>query len=126
MPTQSKSMQELWQDSYLSSGNEAYLEDLYETYLDNPQAVSPEWRRYFESLLQRVARSAPDVSHAAVREQFLQLARESRRATVLGMESYQDQQQERVIELTNAYRRLGHLKANIDPLVCIQACIVQT
>ena len=29
---------------------------------------------------------------------------------------HQDQQQERVIELINAYRTLGHLQSNIDPL----------
>jgi len=116
MATHLKTMQELWQDSYLSSGNEAYLEDLYETYLADPQAVAPEWRQYFETLMQRVARSTPDVSHAAVREEFLRLARDSNRASVQGMESFQDQQQERVTELISAYRRLGHLKADIDPL----------
>ena len=34
---QQKSMQELWQDSYLSGGNDAYLEELYETYLKDPE-----------------------------------------------------------------------------------------
>jgi 2-oxoglutarate dehydrogenase E1 component len=116
MATQSKSMQELWQDSYLTSGNEAYLEELYEDYLNNPQSVAPEWRQYFENLLKRMSRTSPDVSHAAVREQFIQLARDSRRASAQGMESYHDQQQESVIEMINAYRRLGHLKADIDPL----------
>ena len=29
---------------------------------------------------------------------------------------YHDQQQEQVIDLIAAYRRLGHLQANIDPL----------
>ena len=116
MATQSKSMQALWQDSYLSSGNEAYLEDLYETFLSNPQAVSPEWRGYFEKLLQQMARNSPDVSHAAIREQFLELARNTARTVGQGMETAQDQRQESVIELINAYRRLGHLQANIDPL----------
>ena len=39
--TTAKTMQELWQDSYLASGNESYLEDLYETYLSDPQAALP-------------------------------------------------------------------------------------
>ncbi|VVC75941.1 2-oxoglutarate dehydrogenase E1 component [Aquicella siphonis] len=117
MTTQPRTMQELWQDTYLSSGNEAYLETLYENYLADPQSVAPEWRNYFEQLLQRVPRTSPDVSHAAIREQFLQLARESAKvAAVSGIETYHDQQQERVIELIAAYRRLGHLQANIDPL----------
>lgn len=120
MAMQSKTMQDLWQDSYLASGNEAYLEDLYETFLNNPQDVDQEWRNYFANLPRKQTQSggtSPDVSHAAVREHFLQLARNSARNVVVqGMESYQDQQQERVIELISAYRRLGHLQANIDPL----------
>lgn len=117
MSTQSRTMQDLLQDTYLSSGNEAYLEDLYDSYLADPQSVSPEWRNYFEQLLQRIPRPSPDVSHAAVREQFLQLARESARlVSVSGIETYHDQQQERVIELIAAFRRLGHLRADIDPL----------
>lgn len=117
LKTQSKSMQELWQDSYLASGNEAYLEDLYDSYLVNPENVAPEWQHFFNELTQQVSRPTSDVSHAAIREQFLQLARQSVRIlTVQGMESPHDQQQERVIELIAAYRRLGHLQANIDPL----------
>lgn len=116
MTAQSKTMQELWQDSYLASGNEAYLEELYESYLTNPQNVPPEWQTYFQQLSQRFPRSNPDVPHAAVREQFLQLARQSAKSAATSMEYYQDEQQERVIELIAAYRRLGHLQANIDPL----------
>lgn len=118
MATQSKSMQELWQDSYLTSGNEAYLEELYETYLANPQDVDAKWRQYFDNLAKKLPPpSGGDVSHSAVREQFLQLARQSARTlAVQGLDNYHDQQQERVIELIAAYRRLGHLQANIDPL----------
>lgn len=117
MTIQSKSMQDLWQDSYLSAGNEAYLEDLYEDYLANPQAVTPEWRHYFEELMQKMGRTAADVSHEAIKQEFLQLARNTARTlNVQGMESYQDERQERVLELINAYRRLGHLQAKIDPL----------
>lgn len=116
MAMQSKSMQELWRDSYLASGNEAYLEDLYETYLTDPGSLATEWRQYFDQLAERITRSAPEVPHAAIREQFLQLARQSARTTSQSMEAYPDQKQERVLELINNYRRLGHLAANIDPL----------
>src|SRR5436190_17872958 len=115
MTTQTKSMQDLWQDSYLAAGNEEYLESLYDAYLENPSSVSAEWQRYFDQLLQQMARVNPDVSHAAIREQFLQLAKESVRAPAAGMEIKYDQKQELVIELINAYRRVGHLHAEIDP-----------
>jgi 2-oxoglutarate dehydrogenase E1 component len=117
MSTQSKTMKELWKDSYLASGNEGYLEDLYETYLSDPGSIAPEWRNYFDQLTRSDASARPDVPHAAIREEFLQLARKSARTlAVQGLEGHQDQQQERVMELVNSYRRLGHLQANIDPL----------
>src|SRR5579872_7018205 len=116
MTTQSKTMQELWQDSYLA-GNEEYLEEMYEAWLGDPTSVAPEWNNYFNQLAKRLPRSTPDISHAAVREQFLQLARQSAKATaVSGIETHQDQKQDNVAELIAAYRRLGHLRANIDPL----------
>lgn len=115
MATQHKSMQQLWQDSYLTSGNESYLEELYETYLNNPQDVPAEWRNFFETLPQKVP--APDISHAAVRNHFLQLAKQSgKNYAVGGMDTIHDQLQEKVIELIAAYRRLGHLQASTDPL----------
>lgn len=117
MSTSTKSMQDLWRDSYLASGNEEYLEDLYENYLSDPSSVAPEWRSYFDGLLQQLSRQSPDVSHAAIREQFLELARNSARAVIpQTLDVYADQQQERIIELISAYRTLGHLQANIDPL----------
>ena len=98
MTTQSKTMQELWQDSYLASGNEEYLEEMYESWLADPTSVAPEWNDYFNQLTKRLPRSIPDISHAAVREQFLQLARQSAKATaVSGMETFQDQKQENVL-----------------------------
>lgn len=117
MATQTKTMQELWQDSYLGSGNEAYIEQLYDEYLASPDSVEPEWRRYFDSLTQQISRNQPDVSHEDVRQYFLQLARQSAKTLVVqGLGSVQDQQQELVIELITAYRRLGHLHAKTDPL----------
>lgn len=117
MSTQTKSMQELWQDSYLTSGNEEYLEELYEQFLQNPKSVAPEWENYFNSLARQMPRQQSDISHAAVREHFLQLARNPvRGANARTMDTAYDQRQERVIELISAYRRLGHLQAQIDPL----------
>jgi 2-oxoglutarate dehydrogenase E1 component len=117
MATQTKSMHELWKDSYLTSGSEEYIEELYEEYLQQPQNVAPEWREYFDKLANQISRQQPDVSHAAIREQFLQMARHPSRGTSSRQqESAYDIRQERIIELIGAYRRLGHLQAQIDPL----------
>lgn len=115
-----KTMQDLWKDSYLGSGSEAYLEDLYENYLADPESIAPEWQTYFNKLRQQSPATA-DVSHAAIQKEFKQLARLSANRQAMSVEPYQGQQQERVIELIAAYRRLGHLQANIDPLQLTKA-----
>ncbi len=112
MNVKQKSMQELRKDSYISAENDTYLENLYETYLDNPEAVSAEWRNYFAQLA-----GANDVSHADIRHYFQQLAQTSAKMNMTqGVDLHHERQQEKVIDLINAYRRLGHLRADIDPL----------
>ena len=41
-------MKQFLDNSYLFGGNAPFIEDLYEKYLVNPQAVSEEWREYFD------------------------------------------------------------------------------
>ena len=40
----------LQRSSLLDGGNVAYLESLYETWLQDPDAVAPHWRDYFGAL----------------------------------------------------------------------------
>lgn len=117
MTTETKSMQDLWQDSYLASGNEAYIEEQYEKYISNSNDLSPEWRQYFDKLTRLMPRTTPEISHAAVQDEFLELAKHAGKyAPSNGSNSYHEEQQERAIELIEAYRMLGHLQANTDPL----------
>ncbi len=44
------SMEQQLSTSHLSGGNAAYVEDLYEAYLKDPNEVPPEWRDYFDRL----------------------------------------------------------------------------
>src|SRR3990167_6172584 len=113
MKTKQRSMQELWKDSYLSGGNDTYLEELFETYLQTPDQVAPEWQAYFKQLSQ----GQTDVSHAAIRDYFSQLVKRRPNGAVLGgTDTRRQRQQEKVINLIAAYRNFGHLQANIDPL----------
>ncbi len=107
-----RSMQELQKDSYLSGGNDAYLESLYETYLKTPEEVAPEWQAYFAKL----AASSQDVSHEDIRHYFAELARAPAKRYAAGNNSMHEHMQERVIDLISAYRSFGHLRAKIDPL----------
>ena len=43
-------MQQSQGNSYLFGGNAAYVEELYESYLNNPGSVSDEWRDYFDQM----------------------------------------------------------------------------
>ena len=43
-------MQQFLRSSHLSGGNAAYIEDLYETYLHDPNGVPEQWRSFFDSL----------------------------------------------------------------------------
>ncbi len=110
---QQKSMNEWWDNSYLSGDNDAYLEGLYETYLHSPDEVSPEWRDYFKQLGQ-----STDVSHADIRHYFAEMAKRPRAipSTGQGEDSVYQKKQEKIIDLVAAYRSLGHLQARIDPL----------
>ena len=44
------SMGEFWESSHVSGGHSAYLESLYEQYLEDPSQLSSEWKRYFDNL----------------------------------------------------------------------------
>ncbi len=113
---QLRSMQDLYQDSYLSGGGDEYLEELYDTYLKNPDELSAEWLNYFRQM----APSSADVSHTDIKKHFLQMAREpkvaSAQGSLQGIDAHHQVQQEKVINLITAYRSFGHLHANIDPL----------
>ena len=41
---------EIEQTAFLYGGNSAFIEDLYARYLDDPAAVDPSWRAYFDEL----------------------------------------------------------------------------
>ncbi len=107
-------MKEYQLSSYLSANNAAYIEELYETYLKNPDALDQGWRHYFKSLIP--AGVSAEVSHFDLREQFRALAKQPKYAVSTKAASQRDEQQEAVDELIGAYRRFGHLNAAIDPL----------
>jgi 2-oxoglutarate dehydrogenase E1 component len=104
------SLREAWDQAYLSDGNMAYVDSLYEDYLLNPNSVTDEWREIFQRI-QSEKGDAADVSHRQIREYFLQRAKSN--APVVNVVADQQMQ---VTELVNAYRRNGHLEANLDPL----------
>ncbi|RDH82362.1 MAG: 2-oxoglutarate dehydrogenase E1 component [endosymbiont of Galathealinum brachiosum] len=115
------SMQDLWENSMLDAGSAAWLEGLYESYLQNPNNVDTNWREYFGTL-PRINGALKDTNHSDVREQFRRIT-EQRSGTLLppAMSAStasleHERKQVSVLQLINAYRFRGHQKADIDPL----------
>jgi 2-oxoglutarate dehydrogenase E1 component len=119
--------------SFLWGGNAQFIEALYQSFLENPQAVDPQWRDFFASLEDdraRAARAAQGASWGrrdggdgngeltqAIEGEARAIAPKElkdrltnadiRRATLDSI---------RALMLIRAYRMRGHLAADLDPL----------
>ncbi|MGE4616908.1 MAG: 2-oxoglutarate dehydrogenase E1 component [Gammaproteobacteria bacterium] len=106
--------------SCLFSGNAPFIEDLYESYLLDPDEVSEDWRKYFDGLQngRRGGGGARDVRHSEVQARMLEIAASPKAITVaVSAGSFADsKKQVSVLQLINAYRFRGHRQANLDPL----------
>ena len=109
-------MKEFLGTSYLFGGNAPFIEELYEAWLENPESVAPEWRRWFEQIQQPGAR---DVAHEPIRQAFVKLAYKrpdgNGHAPTVAVAAV-ERKQVSVLQLINAYRFLGLRHANVDPL----------
>lgn len=113
-------MEQLWQTSHLAGGNLAYVEQLYETFLVDPNAIPEQWRNYFEKLPRVDDNITADIPHSSIREQFLHISKNQRHyvtsSTPASVTSEHEKKQIKVLQLINAYRFRGHQKAQLDPL----------
>src|SRR5690554_1391428 len=118
---QEGSMELMWNSSHTYGGNIHYIEELYEEYLNDPNAVPEQWREYFNKLPRPEGASAQDLPLAPVRDHFSRLARQRITRTASGSsDNLSDKKQVKVLQLINAYRFRGHQQANLDPLGLMQ------
>ncbi len=96
--------------SQLSGGNAAYIEDLYEQFLNDPSALPSQWISYFESF-----QGSADIPHSIVLASVKAQAQQARHKTGNGDEEFA-RKQTAVAKLVTAFRSRGHLHANLDPL----------
>ncbi|MCV2885297.1 2-oxoglutarate dehydrogenase E1 component [Aestuariibacter sp. AA17] len=112
-------MKAWWDSSHMAGGNAAYVEELYEAYLDDPNSVPDEWRSVFDQL-PKVDGVELESNHSDIRNQFRTLAALGPlgRAPKSGGDgaSVGDEKQVKVLQLINAFRFRGHQHANLDPL----------
>ncbi|MCM2679953.1 2-oxoglutarate dehydrogenase E1 component [Echinimonas agarilytica] len=110
------SLQSWLESSHLSGGNAAYIEDLYEAYLDDAESVDPHWKELFDQL-PVVSETEDEQPHSRIRNYFQRLATESHRyAGTSATDPQVDAKQVKVLQLINAYRFRGHQHADLDPL----------
>ena len=112
-------MQESRLNSYLFGGNAPYVEELYESYLNNPGAVPEHWRDYFDQM-QHVpspnGSNAQDVPHAPIVQSFAERSRDRRLTPPNASTDALARKQVYVQQIIAAYRFLGARWANLDPL----------
>jgi len=102
----------------MAGGNAAYIEELYEAYLDNPQSVPENWKLIFDEL-PSVEGVSVETKHSNIREDFKKLASlgpAARAGVSVSQDTPSDDRQVKVLQLINAYRFRGHQHANLDPL----------
>jgi 2-oxoglutarate dehydrogenase E1 component len=121
--------------SFLSGTNAQFLEALYAQYLANPASVDPEWQTYFASLGeqgltptqlgrgpawrrdQKVSRPRDDLTSALAGEPPVKAA-PAKGASPATAENARAVAQDsiRAVQMVRAYRTIGHLEADLDPL----------
>ncbi|MEN9465024.1 MAG: hypothetical protein RL217_1205 [Pseudomonadota bacterium] len=114
-----QTMEQLWSTSQLAGGNVAYIEELYEAYLQDPNAVTEEWRLFFDQLPRVDDSATAETPHQPIREQFLLLAKNQHRARLAPqavVSSEHERKQIKVLQIISAYRGRGHQQAKLDPL----------
>jgi 2-oxoglutarate dehydrogenase E1 component len=115
--------------SFLSGANAQFIESLYAQWLENPEAVEPSWRAWFAELGQRgltptqlgrgpgwrrdarLPRETDELTGALT---GLWPPRKSEAGAADGRAAAKDSV--RAIQLVRAYRVIGHLAADLDPL----------
>ncbi|MCP3723491.1 2-oxoglutarate dehydrogenase E1 component [Paraburkholderia sp. CNPSo 3272] len=115
------------QSSFLFGGNAPYVEEQYETYLAEPEAVTSEWRAWFDALRETPAidgSDRDDEPHAPVISRFVEHAKRPPRTIVQADTTVANdsglglaRKQVAVQSLIAAFRMIGTRTADLDPLM---------
>ena len=104
-------------DTQLDGNSIIYLEEMYESYLENPASVPDTWRDYFDTLPQVTGQES---RHTPVKDFFRAYAAKPQAYAVQSVNDTSNLEQERkqvkVLQLINAYRFQGHFHAKTNPL----------
>jgi len=90
--------------SYITNSHPAYIENIYNDFVANPESVDPEMRRFFEGFDFAVSKVAPSVNG------------NGQAATGKQVDQQSLQKELSVYQLIQAYRKKGHLVAKTNPI----------
>ena len=113
-----QSYQQRYQATPFSGNNAAYVESLYEQFLENPDSVPTEWVDFFH-VIQSGDTGPRDIPRGPVEAALLASARVRHSGTQIpsgGFHPQAAQKQAAVIKLIESYRGRGHLRAKLYPL----------
>ncbi|WP_150538472.1 2-oxoglutarate dehydrogenase E1 component [Actinobacillus vicugnae] len=110
---QHKNFEDWLASSPFGGSNQAYVEEIYEQYLEDPTSVDASWRDIFDTLPKA---QVVEQSHSQVRDYFRKLARENIPESVSVIDPEASAKQVRLLQWINAHRFRGYLEAKLDPL----------
>lgn len=100
------------QATIMWGGNAAFIEELYEQYLQDPSSVDAEWRSYFDG----IRAGANEAQHSAIQQAFYELARQPKLRVAAPSSSSPSGAGQAAAALISAYRVYGHISAHTNPL----------
>ncbi|CAG9001204.1 MAG: 2-oxoglutarate dehydrogenase E1 component [Candidatus Celerinatantimonas neptuna] len=105
-----------WLDSsHLYGANAAYIEELYEAFLEDPESVPDDWGEVFSELPHH-PNDPIDIPLSPLKEYFRRLAKDTSRFSSPARDPHHSSKQVKVLQLINAFRFRGHQHAQLDPL----------
>ncbi len=117
-----KGMLAQWASSHIAGGNSAYVDALYEGYLQDPNGVPADWRDYFDQLprVSTEATAPHDIPHSVLRKRYARISKMRVRTDATASHDSHatdyERKQVRAVQLISAYRQRGHQQAKLDPL----------
>ncbi|MDH5857510.1 2-oxoglutarate dehydrogenase E1 component [Lampropedia aestuarii] len=112
-------------NTYLFGSNAPYVEEMYESYLADPNSVTDSWREYFDALQNTPGVDGSlgrDIAHQPVINAFAERARQGHTQVVVasGADTELGRKRTAVQQLIAAYRNVGQRWADLDPLKRVQ------
>ena len=112
---------EFEQTSFLSKSNSAFIEDMYQKYIENDPNLPESWKRYFETLdedFDLIVKEIEGPSWKRNRKKINLDKKISKNKNLYSSVEIENDKADsiRAIALIRAYRIRGHLIADLDPL----------